>query len=46
MKAVLIIAVILALMIVCGIIVCLCAADEDELEDWSEDDEADVDRTP
>ena len=39
MKAILIIAVILTLMIVGGIIVCLCAADEVDFEEWSEDDE-------
>lgn len=39
MKAILIIGIILALMIVGGIIVCLCAADEDDFGEWSEDDE-------
>ena len=45
MKAILIIGIILAAMIVCGVAVCLCAADEDDLQEWSEDDETDVDRT-
>lgn len=39
MKTILIIAAILAAMIVCGVAVCLCAADEDDFVDWSEDDE-------
>lgn len=46
MKAILIIGIILAAMIVCGVAVCLCAADEDDFEEWSEDDENDMDRTP
>ena len=46
MKAILIIGIILAAMIIGGVAVCLCAADEDDFEEWSEDDEADVDRTP
>jgi hypothetical protein len=41
MKAILIIGIILAAMIVCGVAVCLCAADEDDLQEWSEDDEQD-----
>lgn len=45
MKAILIIGIILAA-IVCGVVVCLCAADEDDFEEWSEDDENDMDRTP
>ena len=45
MKAILIIGIILAAMIVCGVAVCLCAADEDDFEEWSEGDETDVDRT-
>lgn len=39
MKAILIIGIILAAMIVCGVAVCLCADDEDDLQEWSEDDE-------
>lgn len=46
MKAILIIGIILAAMIVCGVAVCLCAADEDDLQEWSESDETDMDRTP
>ena len=46
MKAILIIGIILAAMIVCGVAVCLCAADEGDFEEWSEDDENDMDRTP
>lgn len=41
MKAILIIGIILAAMIVCGVAVCLCAADEDDFEEWSDDDEQD-----
>ena len=39
--SILIIGIILAAMIVCGVAVCLCAADEDDFEEWSEDDEQD-----
>lgn len=39
MKAILIIGIILAAMIVCGVAVCLCAADEDDFEEWGEDDD-------
>lgn len=39
MKAFLIIGVILAAAVICGVIACLCAADEDEFEEWSEDDD-------
>ena len=46
MKAILIIGIILAAMIVCGVAVCLCAADGDDFEEWSEDDENGMDRTP
>ena len=42
MKAILIIGIILAAMIVCGVAVCLCAADEDDLQDWSEDEKDDA----
>lgn len=37
--SILIIEIILAAMIVCGVAVCLCAADGDDFEEWSEDDE-------
>ena len=37
--SILIIEIILAAMIVCGVAVCLCAADEDDFGEWSEDDE-------
>lgn len=39
MKAILIIGIILALMIICGVICCLCAADGDELKEWGDDDD-------
>ena len=39
MKAIIIVYVIAALLIVCGVAVCLCAADEGDFEEWSEDDE-------
>lgn len=39
MKAIIIVCVIAALMIICGVICCLCAADGDELKEWGEDDE-------
>lgn len=41
MKAILIIGIILAAMIVCGVAVCLCAADIDDFEEWSEDNDGD-----
>lgn len=46
MKAIIIVCVIAALMIICGVICCLCAEDGDDFGDWSEDDENDMDRTP
>lgn len=39
MKAIIIVCVIAALMIICGVAVCLCAADEDEFKEWGDDDE-------
>ena len=42
MKAIIIVYVIAALLIVCGVAVCLCAADEDDLQDWSEDEKDDA----
>lgn len=44
MKTILIIAAILAAFIIAGVIVCLCAADINELEE-DKGDETDVDRT-
>lgn len=41
MKAILIIGIILAAMIVCGVAVCLCAADEDT-DEWEEDEKDDA----
>jgi hypothetical protein len=40
-KTILIIAAILAAFIIAGVIVCLCAADINDFEEWSEDDEQD-----
>ena len=37
--SILIIGIILAAMIICGVAVCLCADDEDDFGEWSEDDE-------
>lgn len=42
MKAILIIGIILAAMIVCGVAVCLCAADEDDFGEWEEDEKDDA----
>ena len=44
MKTILIIAAILAVFIIAGVIVCLCAADINDFEE-DKDDETDVDRT-
>lgn len=41
MKAIIIVCVIAALMIICGVICCLCAADGDEFKEWGDDDEQD-----
>ena len=38
MKALTIIEAVLAAMIVCGVAVCLCAADEDDFEEWEDKD--------
>ena len=40
-NSIFIIEIIIVAMIVCGVAVCLCAADEDDFEEWSEDDEQD-----
>lgn len=39
MKALTIIEAVLAAAVICGVIACLRAADEDEFEEWSEDDD-------
>ena len=36
--SILIIEIILAAMIVCGVAVCLCAANEDDFEEWEDKD--------
>ncbi len=41
MKTILIIAAILAAFIIAGVIVCLCAADINDFEEWSEDNDGD-----
>lgn len=43
MKAILIIGLILAAMIVCGVAVCLCAADADEFDAWDKEKDGDDD---
>ena len=41
MKTILIIAAILAAFIIAGVIVCLCAADINDFEEWSADNDGD-----
>ncbi len=41
MKTILIIAAILAAFIIAGVIVCLCASDINDFEEWSEDNDGD-----
>lgn len=41
MKAIIIVCIVAALMLICGVAVCLCAADADEFVEWSDDDEQD-----
>ena len=43
MKAIIIVCVIAALMIICGVICCLCAADADDFDAWDKEKDGDDD---
>lgn len=43
MKAIIIVCVVAALMLICGVAVCLCAADADEFDAWDKEKDGDDD---